>query len=40
MPRQHTLPHTADTAGPCDRERDAWLDAKELASEANDVVGP
>lgn len=36
MPRQHTLPHTADTAGPCDRERDAWLDAKEAASEAND----
>lgn len=34
MPRQHTLPHTADSPGPCDEQRDAWLDAREEAVEA------
>ena len=34
MPRQSQLPHTASPPGPCDRERDQWLDAKTAASEA------
>lgn len=34
MPRQSQLPHTAAPPGPCDRELEAWLDAKEVAKDA------
>lgn len=34
MPRQRQLPHTAPAPGPCDRELEAWLDAREEATDS------
>lgn len=34
MPRQRQLPHTSPAPGPCDRELEAWLDAREEATDS------